>query len=192
MGAVARHVHTALVVEDNAALRETLSAALGSLLACQVRNAAGVAECLQVLEHAIPDFILLDVELADGTAFDILEHLQGVVPAPVVVAISGAAGPGESFRLAQLGIRRYVAKPADLTTLESAVRAALAEGPDLRPHLRAAVGTMPMPELEQFVRTTMLEEALGRSRGNRRGAARLLQVSRQLLQHMIRKLPSSL
>ena len=65
----------------------------------------------------------------------------------------------------------------------------LAEPPDLTPYVRASVGIVPLQHIEEHVRHTMLQEALARSGGNRRGAARMLKVSRQLLQHMLRKLP---
>ncbi len=106
--------------------------------------------------------------------------------APVVIAMSGVAGPSESFRLAQLGVRNYLTKPLRLETLEFAINEALQSAPDLTPHVRAQVGHVPVRELERHVRRTMVDEALARADGSRRGAARLLFVSRQLLQHMLR------
>ena len=131
------------------------------------------------------------MELGDGTAFDVLSSVKALSPAPVVVALSGRAGPEDAFRLAQLGVRRYVQKPLDLPALEAAIQRAMAEAPDVTPYVRAVVGKVPIQELEELVRSTMLEEALAQSGGNRRGAARLLDVSRQLLQHMLRKLSSA-
>jgi two-component system, response regulator RegA len=48
------------------------------------------------------------------------------------------------------------------------------------------VGRVPLHELEAEVRHAMLGEAIARAEGSRRGAARLLSVSRQLMQHMLR------
>ncbi|MEY4510200.1 MAG: hypothetical protein RLZZ450_2322 [Pseudomonadota bacterium] len=187
-----RHVATTLVVEDNLALRASLCRAVSNLLSCKVVEAASVAEARDALRDWCPDLLILDVVLTDGTAFDVLALLEESSKAPAVIGISGVAGPEAAFRLAQLGIRRYVQKPIDLPGFEAAIREALEDAPDLKPYLRAAVGRIALHQLEDIVRTTMLNEALARSEGNRRGAARILQVSRQLLQHMLRRTPSSL
>ena len=106
---------------------------------------------------------------------------------PAFVAMSGVANAGQAFSLAQLGVRSYLTKPITLEEVERALEAALATGPDMTPHVRAAVGRVALKDLERVVRETMLTEALARSEGSRRGAARLLDVSRQLLQHMLRR-----
>jgi transcriptional regulator with GAF, ATPase, and Fis domain len=50
------------------------------------------------------------------------------------------------------------------------------------------VGQLGLREMEDQVRRSMVEEALSRSAGSRRSAARLLNVTRQTLQHILRKL----
>jgi hypothetical protein len=45
---------------------------------------------------------------------------------------------------------------------------------------------MAIHDVEELARGTMVREALARSQGSRTGAARLLRVSRQLLQHILR------
>ena len=43
-----------------------------------------------------------------------------------------------------------------------------------------------MTDVESSVREAMVGEALARAKGRVRGAARLLQISRQLLQYVVR------
>jgi DNA-binding NtrC family response regulator len=59
---------------------------------------------------------------------------------------------------------------------------------ELRAMVREGVGQMGVREAELVVRRTMVAEALARSGGNRRAAARMLGVSRQHLQHILRAL----
>jgi DNA-binding NtrC family response regulator len=125
--------------------------------------------------------------LADGDAFDVLAALQGCTPAPLVVAISGAATPAQTFRLAELGVRGFVAKPFGLGELREAIRRAGAEPPDLTAAIRAQVGHRAIGEVSSEVRQTMLDEALARTGGSRRHAAALLKISRQLLQYLLRR-----
>jgi len=175
----------ALVVEDNPALLKTLERTLAGR-GYSVRACGTVAEARRVLREWSPELLVLDVELPDGDAFDVLREASELPAAPVVIAMSGVAGPSESFRLAQLGVRSYLTKPLRLEALELAIDEALHMPPDMTPHVRAQVGHVPVRELERHVRRTMVAEALARAGGSRRGAARLLHVSRQLLQHMLR------
>ena len=185
--APARQLDTAWVIEDDGRLRGTIEGAIAPRFK-EVRGMPGVAACQAALRDSPPpDVVLLDVELVDGSAFEVLRLLVPLETAPVVIAISGTSDAKQSFALAQLGVRAYLPKPLDLATLEAAIDWAAATGPDLIPQLRAAVGHRPIHEVEEEVRTTMLREALAQAHGSRRRAARLLCVSRQLVQHMLRR-----
>jgi two-component system, response regulator RegA len=186
MERVARTVDRVLLVEDEGALRQTLERALAPRFG-QVRSAASVREAIEMLASFEPDLLLLDVELGDGTALDVMRAALARDTVPLVVAMSGAASPTETFDLAQLGVRSFVPKPLDLRRLDAVLDEAIANAPDLRAQVRAAVGQRPIHEVEEEVRVTMLREALARAKGSRRGAAKLLAVSRQVIQHMLRR-----
>lgn len=175
-----------LIIEDNDALRRTLASTLAER-AFEIRSAASVAEAEPFVRTWHPDAVVLDFALPDGNAFDVLRVVAETEPMPALVAISGMAGPQESFRLAQMGVRAFVPKPIDPLSLEHALDEALATAPNLAPLVRAAVGHMGVHEVEEQVRATMVSEALARSHGSRHRAARLLAVSRQLLQHILKK-----
>lgn len=184
MGTIERKL--ALVVEDDARLRPVLVEALEDL-GFEVKQAGSVGAATEILAEYVPQLLLLDVALPDGRALDLLEVIERISPRPSVVAVSGSAGPDESFRLAERGVRAYLKKPLQLEELEQAVARALSEPPDLAPHLKSAVGRVPIKDVEATVRTTMVEEALGHGKGSRRAAARVLGISRQLLQHILRR-----
>lgn len=177
---------TVMVVEDDAALARTIESAL-SAWTTQVQVCRRAGDAVRLLPQLHPELLLLDVALPDGSAFDVLDALRRVEPVPMVIAMSGSAQADESFRLAQLGVRAYLRKPFTLEELNAALTLARTAPADLRPHVRNLVGLRPIHEVEDEMRQTMLSEALARSGGSRRGAARLLAVSRQLLQHMLRK-----
>jgi len=175
-----------VVVDDDERLREALAEAL-SERGFDVRHAGSVAEARVLLREHPPDLLLLDVALPDGRASDVLSWVEKHCPTAQVVAMSGAAGPEESFGLAERGVRAYLTKPLRLDEVEAAVERALSSPADLTARLRSRVGMVPIRAVESDVRSTMVREALRREHGSRRGAARLLGISRQLLQHILRK-----
>jgi DNA-binding NtrC family response regulator len=175
-----------LVVEDDQRLCVAISEALRSL-GFAVRVVGSVTAARAALMDDPPDLLVLDVVLPDGRALDLLDLLQDLSPTPCVVAISGAAGPEDGFELALRGVRAYLKKPLNLEELEAGVMRALSEPPNLAAHVKSAVGRAPVHEVEQLVRDTMVREALARGKGNRRQASRVLGISRQLLQHILRK-----
>ena len=182
-----RMIERVLVIEDHERLRDSLYRVLGEQYTF-VECVGTVAEAREALrKQPRPDLVILDYDLPDGNGRDIMEIVSQGDAFPLVIAMSGAAKPDQAFGLAQLGVRTFLSKPLDLDRLNEAIEHARANPPDLRPQLRQLVEQRAIREVEEEVRSSMLDEALARSGGSRRGAARLLQVSRQLVQHMIRK-----
>ncbi len=183
MGGVERVRHL-LLVEDSASLARVLEDALRSR-AERITHVPTLAGARQVLRDAPPDAVILDVSLPDGTSDTLLEDLRAVEPLPHVIAISGSATAEQAFRLAAGGVRAFVPKPLDLARLEAVWSETLSRPPDLVLALRASTGQVPLHDLESVVRDTLVDEALAKSEGSVRGAAKLLRISRQLLQHIL-------
>lgn len=176
---------SALIVEDNAGLASTLSDVVRER-ASAVHWVANVAEATSWLEGHRPSLVVLDFKLPDGTGLDVLRVLAPRSPQPVVVAVSGEATPEESFRLARAGVRCFLRKPFGLEAVRAALDEALDTSPDPLVEVRAVVGHKGIKELEFEVRKAMVCEALAKSGGSVRGAAALLGISRQLLQHILK------
>lgn len=174
------------MVEDNLSLLRAVSVALASR-ARKVHACASVGEAREAIARVDGSVLLvLDVSLPDGTARDVFDVARDLPRMPAVVVMSGAASAEDAFGLAKLGAAAFVPKPLDLATLERAIDEAAARAPSIVATARDLVGQLPIHDAERAVRRTMVEEALARSGGKRTGAARLLGISRQLLQHMIR------
>jgi DNA-binding NtrC family response regulator len=105
-----------------------------------------------------------------------------------MIAISGQASANEAFRLGALGVRAYLSKPLSFTELIATIECVLDQAPDLSQLLVASVGRQRFRDVQEQVRRTMAEQALALARGNRTEAARLLGVSRQAVQQLIRDL----
>jgi DNA-binding NtrC family response regulator len=182
-----RPVERALLVEDDVALRAAIARILAGWGDVAVAEAGSAAEARQHLtDGPPPDLVIIDVRLPDDSAFGVLDTASQLSPAPIVVAMSGKASPDEAFQLAQRGVRKYLRKPFSIEQLTATVEAALREAPQIQPIISAWVGRVPMRELQQEVRRVMVTEALARTDGSRSGAARLLHVTRQAVQQMLR------
>ena len=173
-----------LIVEDDAVLARILMGYFsesGVAVQCCTR----VADARAVLTTQRPDLLVADVRLPDGTALDILTLGEGFV-GQVTIAISAQAEPKEAFALARAGVHTFLQKPFTLDALDEAVAIALEASIDVGPQVRASVGAVDMRQMERQCREAMMDEALRRSRGSKRSAARLLGVSRQFLQHALK------
>jgi len=178
-------IRRALVVEDDDALRTALLRIIFRT-GVDTFEARSAEKASELIREERPDLIIVDVRLENSTAFELLEVARDLVPAPLVIAISGKASPDEAFRLGQLGVRAYLSKPFSTKALREAVYSGLSDGPDLEPVLAASVGRVPLREVQSEVRRVMVREALARADGNRSAAARLLDVTRQAIQQSIR------
>jgi len=174
-----------LIVEDDDGLRRSLARVVRRW-GTEVVEASTVADALEKLGDN-PELLITDVALPDGDAFKLLEVASRKRPAPVAIAVSGQTSTEDAFRLAQVGVRAYLEKPFDTEDLTQRVEAALSQAPSLEALVAASVGRTPMRELQGEVRRVMVEQALAQAEGSRSGAARLLNVSRQAVQQMVRE-----
>jgi DNA-binding NtrC family response regulator len=174
-----------LIVEDDEALCSAL-AGVATRWGDDILQAHSVEQGLELL-RTDPRLVIVDVRLPDGRALDVVERAVQHRPAPTVVAMSGMASAEESFELAQAGVRAYVTKPIDVEEFTERVDLALAEAPQLDSFVAASVGHRPMRAVQGEVRQVMVDQALALSDGSRSGAARLLRISRQAVQQMLRE-----
>ena len=177
----------ALIVEDDCRFAEELRRFLEErgTTTCVRADVQGALQCVQEFR---PTLVLLDFQLADGNARAFLEGLRRITPWPYCIAFSGQALAADAFELARLGVRKFLPKPFHPRELQALLDCNSANAAELVPALRSLVGVESVTQVEDLVRQTMVSEALTRCEGNRSAAARLLDVSRQMLQHIVRGL----
>lgn len=124
-----------LVVDDDRDLRELTAFALrrdGYL----VVEAADVAAALAVAAAELPDLVILDVNLPDGSGFDVLKQLRRDAATPVMLLTVRTSEEDQVFGL-DLGADDYLTKPFSPRTLLARVRAVLRRAANDRPLLPA-------------------------------------------------------
>lgn len=108
------------IVDDEPPCREALRSFLHSDCpeALITGEAASVAEATQLLPRANPDLILLDVQLTDGTGFDLLDRF----PKPNFRVIFTTGFDDFALRAFKYSAVDYLLKPVDPGELIAAVR----------------------------------------------------------------------
>jgi DNA-binding response OmpR family regulator len=111
-----------LIVDDEPQIREVLEAYL-QREGFEVETAGTVTDARAVLEKCVPDLVLLDVTLPDGSGFDVLGALAK--PGERVPTIMLTARSEETDRVVglELGADDYVTKPFSPREVVARVRA---------------------------------------------------------------------
>ncbi len=95
--------------------------------AVSIHSACTAAEGLERARRLDPDLILLDVDLPDADAFEVLKHIKGDAQLMRAAVLLMAAPAAQSLKLRalDLGAFDYLHKPFDPAELRARVRSAL-------------------------------------------------------------------
>lgn len=119
-------MHHVLAVEDEALLLQAITAALASMPDVTVRGVSSVGAALQAIDERLPDLLLSDLSLPDGTGLEIVQRLEQLGQhIPIIVQ----TGQLSQFRQAIADYSRLVIleKPLSMKELRSHVSAQLGE-----------------------------------------------------------------
>jgi DNA-binding NtrC family response regulator len=105
-----------LLGEDDATIRGALSEFLTSL-EYEVIEAANCAGIREAFRESSPDAAILDYNLPDGTAIDLLPHLKQSNPSVPLILLTGNGTIPLAVRAIKEGAEQFFTKPVDLTTI---------------------------------------------------------------------------
>lgn len=176
-----------VIVEDDENLCRTLVSS-ASPYAREVFFCHSLNKAKDLLPTLSPELVMLDFQLGDGSAIDLWDTISQCSPYPKIIVMSAYATDEQVFSVAQLGAISFLKKPFTLTTFQEALeQVASFSPPDYLPFIRLAVGHKNLKDVENDIRGSMIKEAVNTVGGSKRGAAKILSVSRQLIQHAINK-----
>jgi len=165
-----------LIVDDDAVTMRTFGREFARR-GWRVFNADSCATATTTARRHRPGLIVLDLQLRDGTALDVIGPLRSDVPAARVVVTTGFATVGTAVEAMRLGAQHYVEKPCSVETLI----AAAAEPARALPPLLPSFASLAQSE------RTYIEQVIAACSGNISEAARRLGVHRRSLQRKLRK-----
>jgi DNA-binding response OmpR family regulator len=114
---------TILMVEDESSITEPLAEALDRE-GFDTRVAATVADALQQAEEQMPDLVLLDVMLPDGSGYDVARRLRENSKVPIIMLTARGEETDRIVGL-ELGADDYIVKPFSAREVAARIRAVL-------------------------------------------------------------------
>ncbi|MDD4005082.1 MAG: response regulator [Elusimicrobiaceae bacterium] len=115
----------ALIIDDDKAVRDFFRTVLEKLCGLEVAEADTVAAGLKCLSAGLPDILLLDSNLPDGTARDFCFQLKKNAPQALALPkliISGVRRlERDNFDWQACGVKGYLVKPCSIDELKEAV-----------------------------------------------------------------------
>ncbi len=135
-----------LIVDDEDAVRRLL----GDFLREGGFDVIDASSCSEAMERFIeghPDAVVLDFELKDGTALDLLPRLKAQRPFVPIVIVTGHGTIELAVACVKEGAEQFFTKPAELPAVQVSLERAI-EGQRLR---RRAAGDRSVPSPDPFL-----------------------------------------
>ena len=112
-----------LVVEDDREIRALMQSSL-AVEGFEVQTAVSVSEARALLQHSLPDVVVLDLGLPDGDGIDLVRELRTRHSLPVLV-VSARHQEAQKISLLDAGADDYLTKPFSVGELLARIRVAL-------------------------------------------------------------------
>lgn len=177
-----------LVIEDDETFQATLVRAL-KRCGYAVAAAADATAALSLAQTAVPDWVVLDLNLAGSSGLDLIPRLRALLPACRIVVLTGYASITTAVDAIKLGAVQYLAKPVDIDTLLRAFAHSLptaeTSSGTSAPPLAAAV-----PMSVERMEWEHIQRVLREHQGNISATARALSMHRRTLQRKLLKRPA--
>lgn len=122
---------TVLVVDDEPEIRASLRGILQEE-GLRVVEAADGVQAFAAIHRERPDLVILDIWMPEVDGLQLLQQLQGAMPPPEVIVISGHGNIETAVKATKLGAFDFLEKPLSLDALLTVVQRALSHHESLK------------------------------------------------------------
>jgi two-component system response regulator PilR (NtrC family) len=150
--------HKLLIVEDDAHLRETLTAFL-SRVGYQVAAAHDGREALEVVDKELPDLVLTDIHMSGMGGLELLGEVKARYPETIVIIMTAFSSIDTAVEAMRRGAEDYLSKPLQLADAQMSIARALE-----RRSLRSRVTQLETQARERY----QFSQIIGKSPGMQR------------------------
>jgi two-component system response regulator RegA len=173
-----------LLVEDDAIFANTLTRRL-TKHGFHCVHVDSNSEALLACHRHKPDYVLLDMKLAQETTLSIIKPLRKLRPESRIILLTGFASIATAVDAIKLGADDYLSKPLDTQTLLAALNeskaSTIATNADIDGETLSA----------EQVQWQHIQQVLKANDGNISATARQLSMHRRTLQRKLQKKPQS-
>ena len=125
-----------LLIDDDTHMRRVISQELLSDLRCDlVAQGSSVKEGRKLISHHLFEVMLVDLNLGDGTGFELIEHMKTTHPLAEAIVISGMEDEQHALRAFELGATGYLVKNSWFGNFPQAVLQVVNGGASITPNL---------------------------------------------------------
>lgn len=180
--AIAKAPSKLLIVEDDIIFANTLNRRLTKhgFDCVQVDNNN---DALLACHRHTPDFILLDMKLAEENTLSIITPLRKLRPQSRIVLLTGFASIATAVDAIKLGADDYLSKPVDSKTLLATLKGSKAETIEVDTQSEETLSA-------DQVEWQHIQQVLKANQGNISATARQLSMHRRTLQRKLQKRPN--
>jgi two-component system OmpR family response regulator len=139
-----------IIVDDEAPAREMVGDYL-KMHGFAVTLCEGGKALREAIEAAVPDLVVLDLNMPEEDGLSIIRDLKGRTNVPVIM-LTATASPIDRVVGLELGADDYVAKPCELRELMARIRSVLRRTAPARPPAAAADSSAVKAQKEALVR----------------------------------------
>jgi DNA-binding NarL/FixJ family response regulator len=109
------------VVEDSPRIRERLDELIANAGAVSAGHAANVGPATRLILETRPDIVILDLQLADGTGFDVLRAVHDVAPEIEIYLFTNFAADPYRQLAERLGARGFIDKSREFERVHDVI-----------------------------------------------------------------------
>lgn len=122
-GGTTTHRLRIAIVDDSLALQKRLAALIPEDGSAEiVAFADSVFDAIQLVWDRSPDVVVLDFQLQDGTALNVLDGIEGKEPRPLVIILTNYPEPIYRSKCMEAGAFRFLDKSTEFDQLTSTIR----------------------------------------------------------------------
>ena len=173
-----------LIVEDDIIFANTLNRRLTKYgFDCvQVDNNN---DALLACHRHMPDYMLLDMKLANENTLSIITPLRKLRPQSRIILLTGFASIATAVDAIKLGADDYLSKPVDSQTLVATLKGSKVEAINITDNAEQTLSA-------EQVEWQHIQQVLKANQGNISATARQLSMHRKTLQRKLQKRPQTI
>ena len=111
-----------LVIDDNMDSADSLARFLRVAVGYEVRVAYDGPSGIRMVSERVPDVVVCDIAMPKLSGLRVAEQLAGLVPKPLLIAVTAFAGEFREAQAREAGFEFYLAKPADPFVIEALIQ----------------------------------------------------------------------